>query len=107
MPNRTDRGYAVLTKETDGTTSVVVCADTTNGRPSHPYAVHSHHAAVTVDDTIRLAKHGATRYTTRPVEVVAADDGTVQVNALPDPARVVQAVQSRTSIAASVFGAAR
>lgn len=103
MPSQTDRGYAVLAREDDGTTSVVVCADAANGKPSHPYAVHSHRGAVVVDSAVRLVSRGATRHTVRPVEVFTADDGSIQVRALSDASRVLQSVRSRTSIPASAF----
>jgi hypothetical protein len=101
MPIPTDHGFAVLTHEDDGTTSVMVCSDLVNGTPRNPYAVHPHRPAVSVDSAIRLVTSGSTRHTTQAVAVSVAPDGTVHVKKSATPASFLRTIRRATSLSAS------
>jgi hypothetical protein len=75
----TDRGYVVLTKEDDGTISVVVCAGLTRGYPTAPYAVHPHRSHVALDGKVKIVNAGRARHTTEVVEVSIDDSDTVHI----------------------------
>lgn len=93
----TDRGYVVLTREDDGTTSVVICTDLIGDSPRNPYAMHPHRPSVSVDRAVELATSGKTQHTTRVVEVCVAPDGTVRVRSPRASARFLDTVRRSTS----------
>jgi hypothetical protein len=101
MPIPNDHGYVVLTREDDGTISVMVCSDLINGTPSNPYAVHPHRASVSIDKTVSLATSGRTRYTTQTVTVIVAPDGTVQVTKPATSTGFLSTIRSSTSLSPS------
>jgi hypothetical protein len=99
IPN--DHGYAVFTREDDGTTSVMVCSDLVEGKPSNPYAIHPHRASVSIDKTVSLATSGKTRYTTHAVTVIVAPDGAVQVMKPGTSAALLRTIRNTTSFSPS------
>jgi len=101
MPIPNDHGYAVLTREDDGTTSVMVCSDLVNGVPQNPYAVHPHRPSVSIDKGVTLATSGRTRFTTQTVTVLVAPDGTVQVTKPATSAGFLRTIRNRTSLSPS------
>jgi hypothetical protein len=101
MPIPNDHGYAVFTREDDGTTSIMVCSDLIDGTPRNPYAVHPHRASVSIDKTVSLATSGRTRYTTQTVTVIVAPDGTVEVTKPATPAGFLRTIRNSTSLSPS------
>jgi len=99
IPN--DHGYAVFTREDDGTTSIMVCSDLIDGSPRNPYAVHPHRASVSIEKTVSLATSGRTRYTTHAVTVIVAPDGTVQVTKPATSAALFRTIRNSTSLSPS------
>lgn len=98
MPIPNDHGYAVFTREADGTTSVMVCSDLVNGTPSNPFAVHPHRASVSIGQGVSLATSGTMRYTTQTVTVVVAPNGTILVTKPATSAGFLRTIRSRTSL---------
>jgi len=83
----TDRGFAVIGTNEDGTWTIQICTGFEQGRPAGVYARHVRAPAVTIDPAIRLAGTGTLQFTTQVVEVFN-DAGTVTVRlpklSLPD-----------------------
>ena len=79
----TDRGYAVLTDNPDGTTTVRVCTSVENGEPVNVYAAHVNAPAVQVAADVKLFHTGAFRYTAKMVEVLNGEGGAVVVRTAP------------------------
>ena len=69
MDMPTDRGYAVISRNDDGTVNVRIGTAIEHGRPRGVYAEYARAAAVRVDPAVHLARVGASRYTTSVVEV--------------------------------------
>lgn len=70
----TDRGYAVIATNEDGTVTVQVATGIEKGRPVGVYAKHVNAPAVRVDPAVRLAGTGTHRFTTQVVEVFSSGD---------------------------------
>lgn len=82
MTSPTDRGNVIVRNESDGTTTVMLCAGFRAGKPVDVFAIHSHVASVEIQDGIslrRLPGGGADSYTDDIVQVYRDDDGTVRV----------------------------
>ncbi len=69
MASPTDRGYAVISHNDDGTVDVDICTAIENGKPVGIYARHVRAPRLEVDPGVRLARAGSHRYTTSVVEV--------------------------------------
>lgn len=71
----TDRGFACVRRDAGGTVSVLVCAAVEGGKPQDVFAMHGGvpEAMVELDPGVALAGTGRYRWTTRVVEVYAAD----------------------------------
>ena len=79
----TDRGFAVLTENADGTTTVQVCTAVENGAPVDVYAAHVNTPTVRVSADVNLLKTGSVRYTEKIVEVFSGEGGAVYVRSTP------------------------
>jgi hypothetical protein len=79
MPLPTDRGYVLVTKEDDGTQTIMVCAGITNGEPVDVYAMHVRSSSVVIHPDVKLVRAGSVSYTNKVVEVFADEAGTVHV----------------------------
>ncbi len=64
-----DHGYAVLTKNEDGTTTVRICSAIQRERPIDVYATHVRAAKVWIDPRVRLVTTSTYRYTATSVNV--------------------------------------
>lgn len=69
MEMPTDRGYAVISQNQDGTVNVQVSTAIENGRPRGVYAEYVRARSVRIDPEVRLVRAAAHRYTTSVVEV--------------------------------------
>lgn len=76
----TDRGYAVIIRNQDGTFTVMVATGIENKQPVGVYAKHVGVTAVSVDPAVKIVRTASHRFTTQVVEVFPAD-GAVQVRA--------------------------
>ena len=79
MPMHPDRGLLVVHDETDGTTSVLICAKVIDGKPQDVYAQYHHAPRVEIDPDVALIRRGRNRFTKEIVEVTSAGDGVVNV----------------------------
>jgi len=79
MPMPIDRGMLVVHAESDGTTSLSICAKVINGKPTDVYAQHHHARRVSIDSDVALIPHGKDRYTREIVEVATGADGAIRV----------------------------
>jgi hypothetical protein len=89
----TDRGYAVIFENDEGT-NVGVCTAVAGGRPSDLFAVHTRMTSVDIEAGITFSTVGKLRISNRPVAVVG-EDGVVYVRStMPAGARNVAIVPS-------------
>ena len=72
LPMPTDRGYAVLSRNDDGTMTVKIATGIEKGKLVGVYAQHVQAPALRVDPAIRWVSAAAHRYTANVVEVFAA-----------------------------------
>ena len=79
MPTPTDRGYAFVTTDRDGTTTVSVAANIADGSPVGVYAEHVGATGVRVEPDIRLIERDGSRFIAEAVEVFGDDDGIVHI----------------------------
>jgi hypothetical protein len=77
----TDRGYVVLRKNDDGTTTVMIATAIENGEPVNVFASHVRAAKVRVDPSVHLVGTGTQSHSNKVVEVFPGDDGVLQVRA--------------------------
>ena len=77
----TDRGYVVLRKNDDGTTTVMIATEIENGEPVNVFASHVRAAKVRVHPGVRLVDTGTHLHSDKVVEVFPSDDGVLQVRA--------------------------
>ena len=75
MATPTDRGYAVVLDNNDGTTTVMVCTALKNGSPVGTYARHVGVPTVHIDQGVAFRHTAAHRYTTEIVEVFGDNHG--------------------------------
>ena len=75
----TDRGFAVIGTNDDGTWTVQICTGFKQGRPVGVYARHVQAPALKLDPAIRLSGTGTHQYTTEVVEVFTDAGGGVTV----------------------------
>ena len=69
MAKATDRGYAVIVNNEDGSVTVRVATGIEHGRPVGVYAEHVRAPEVRIDPGVKLVRTAAHRYTTQVVEV--------------------------------------
>ncbi|MGI5245260.1 hypothetical protein [Dactylosporangium sp. CA-139066] len=69
----TDRGYAVIFENDEGT-NVGVCTAIANGTPSDLFAVHTRMASIKIEEGITFSTVGRLRISNRPVAVVGEED---------------------------------
>jgi hypothetical protein len=69
MAKATDRGYAVIVTNEDGSVTVKVATGIEHGRPVGVYAKHVRPPEVHIDPRVELVKTAAHHYTTQVVEV--------------------------------------
>lgn len=74
MAMPTDRGYAVISSNEDGTVTVKVCTAIEKGQPVGVYAQHVRAPAIRVDPGVRLVSTASYHYTTKVVEVSCGGD---------------------------------
>jgi len=74
----TDRGYAVIIRNQDGTTTVMVCTGIENKQPVGVFAKHVAASKVSIDPNVKLVRTASHGFTTQIVEVFPAN-GAVQV----------------------------
>ena len=79
MPNQFDHGIAAIRHESDGSSTVQVCAQIRAGRPDGVFAVHAHTRTVVVHPEVALRRTGPVDHTDAVVEVFAADDGAIHI----------------------------
>ncbi len=79
MPQRIERGHAVLTPRQDGRTKVEVCAAVRDGEPDRVTAVFFAVPRVRVAPGIRFASGASGRYTREAVEVRADAAGVLHL----------------------------
>lgn len=77
LPMPTDRGYAVLSSNDDGTVTVRIATGIENGEPVGIYAQHVRAPAVRVNPAVRWVSADARRYTARVVEVFTGGDAVI------------------------------
>jgi hypothetical protein len=82
MPTLNDRGYALVSKNDDGTTTVVVCAGVEDGEPIDVLAMHVRQPKVNIWPNVQLVR-AKSHYHTEEVVEVFTGDGAVHVRALP------------------------
>jgi len=68
-----------MDRNSDGTTTVMVCAAVEHGKPVNVYALYRQAPKVLVGPGVRLVGHGDRQYTHQVVEVFAASTGGVCV----------------------------
>ena len=68
----TDRGYAVITANPDGTTTLAICTAIEGGKPVGVFARHIQQSNIQVHPNVTLAQGGGYQYTTHVVEVFPA-----------------------------------
>jgi exoribonuclease II len=80
MPMPTDRGYAVIIRNQDGTSTVMVATGIENKQPVGVFAKHVGVTAVSIDPAVKLVRTASHQFTTQIVEVFPGG-GAVQVRA--------------------------
>jgi hypothetical protein len=89
----TDRGYAVIFENDEGT-NVGVCTAVANGTPSDLFAVHTRMTEVRIEDGITFSTIGKIRISNRPVAVVG-EEGVVHIRSTtPATARNIAVIPS-------------
>ena len=78
MAMPTDRGYAVVSDNDDGTTTVMVCTGIEDGEPINVFAMHVRQPKVAIGSDVRLIHAKSYRHTDQLVEVFVGD-GAVHV----------------------------
>lgn len=73
----TDRGYAVVSSNDDGTVTVQIATGIENGRPVGIYARHVRAPAVRVDPAVGWVSAASYRYTAKVVEVFTGDSAVI------------------------------
>ncbi|MQA86074.1 MAG: hypothetical protein GEV03_15950 [Streptosporangiales bacterium] len=79
--NFVDRGYAILTRNEDGSNTVAIASGMDNGEPTNVIAKHVGVRDVRVDPGVTLRESGSRSYTAQIVEVSPAG-GALRVRAL-------------------------
>lgn len=69
LPMPTDRGYAVISGNDDGTVTVKIATGIEKGQPVGIYAQHVRAPALRVDPAVRWVSAASYRYTAKVVEV--------------------------------------
>lgn len=69
MAKATDRGYAVIVPNEDGSVTVKVATGIEHGRPVGVYAEHVRPPGVHIDPRVTLVRTAAHHYTAQVVEV--------------------------------------
>jgi hypothetical protein len=75
----TDRGFVVMDLNSDGTTTVMVCAAVEHGKPVNVYALYRQAPKIIVGPGLRMVREGNRQYTRQVVEVFPASTGGVYV----------------------------
>jgi len=75
MASPTDRGYAVISRNDDGTVDVSISTGIKNGKPVGVYARHVRAPRLHVDPGVQLVRAGSHQYTTSVVEVSKGGGG--------------------------------
>lgn len=75
MASPTDRGYAVISNNEDGTVDVNICTAIENGKPVGIYARHVRAPYLRIDPGVHLVRTDSHRYTTSVVEVSRGGGG--------------------------------
>lgn len=73
LPMPTDRGYAVISSNDDGTVTVKIATGIEKGQPVGIYAQHVRAPAVRVDPAVRWVSAASYHYTAKVVEVFTGD----------------------------------
>lgn len=68
-----DRGYAVISRDTEGTVTVQIATAIENSQPVGVFAKYVGAGTVWVDPVIQMVKTAAHEYTTSVVEVSSGD----------------------------------
>ena len=69
MDNGTDRGYAVISSDDQGTVTVAVCSSLRDGRPADMFARHVGPPKIMIDPAVRVIQDGGLSRTAEIVEV--------------------------------------
>lgn len=69
MPNQIDRGLLVVHDEPDGTTTLSICANVVDGKPTNVYARYHNAPRVEIDHDVALTTLHGNRFTSEIVEV--------------------------------------
>jgi len=89
----TDRGYAVIFENDEGT-NVGVCTAIAGGQPSDLFAVHTRMDSVKIEDGIEFSTVGKLRISNRPV-AVHGEEGVVHIRpTTPSTARNIAVLPS-------------
>lgn len=81
LPMPTDRGYAVVSSNDDGTLTVQIATGIEKGQPVGIYARHVRAPAVRVDPAVRWVSAASYRYTAKVVEVFTGGNAAVIIRA--------------------------
>jgi hypothetical protein len=76
-PMPTDRGYAVISSNDDGTQTVKIATGIENGQPVGIYAQHVRASAVRIDPAVRWIRSASHQYTAKVVEVFTGDGAVI------------------------------
>jgi hypothetical protein len=68
-PMPTDRGYAVMSSNDDGTVTIQIATGIEMGQPVGIYAQHVRAPAVRIDPAVRWVRAASHQYTAKVVEV--------------------------------------
>jgi hypothetical protein len=80
----TDRGVVAVQQESDGTTSVLVCAGVRANRPFGVFARYAHLPSALVQPEVPLRRVGRVAFTEGIVEVSRGEGGVVSIREVPD-----------------------
>jgi hypothetical protein len=80
---RTDRGYALIKRETDGTSTVAVGTGVQDGQLVGIFAQHVHVSSVAIGPEVRFSTDGAVSVSTVPVDVFRPDGAPLQIRLRP------------------------
>lgn len=81
LPMPTDRGYAVVSSNDDGTVTVKIATGIEKGQPVGIYAQHVRAPAVRVDPAVRWVRTATYHHTAKVVEVFAGGNAAVFIRA--------------------------
>jgi|KBSSwiStaDraftv2_1062776.scaffolds.fasta_scaffold203386_2 hypothetical protein len=82
MTSPTDRGFAIIDSQPDGTTTISICAEVVHHQPVGVFAQYTD-CPFAIDQGVAMTKHGQRQYSIGVVEVHESD-GVVNIRTISE-----------------------